>query len=419
MADAGTPTPAGGNRSTSEEALLLDHLRRVRGQPAGYFAIHVRLSELRAVNKQPHFMNIAARSFDVLLANYEANLFPLSNFDLVAVCRETPVEEVDQIIIKVRGLFSEDPLTSSEHGSPEDRFAVWYDLSRPNDLKAFTSLVNDLSAGAEARRMQEASSQAEKAAPKSRGLPISPKSLAEISQKLKVTQLADLIRNQAALRVVPGGKGEVVFREHFVAIADLKSRIAPDVNLFANPWLFQYFTEALDKRVLAVMARRDFGKMAEPISLNLNIGTVLAKDFTQFAEIVGANAAKVVVEMQLIDIFSDIGAFGRARAWLKGKGFQVLVDGLNPIAIQFFDPSPLKADYFKVAWGPEFIGKEKESHMQEMREVISHTGKDSVILARVDSEEALRWGLVLGISRFQGYFIDKLVSAIAAQYQKK
>ena len=34
-------------------------------------------------------------------------------------------------------------------------------------------------------------------------------------------------------------------------------------------------------------------------------------------------------------------------------------------------------------------------------------------------EEALRWGLALGISRFQGYFIDKLVSAIAAQYQKK
>jgi EAL domain-containing protein (putative c-di-GMP-specific phosphodiesterase class I) len=419
MADAAAQAPAGGDRATSEETLLLDHLRRVRGQPAGYFAVHVRLSELRALNKQPHFINIAARSFDIVIANHEANLFPLSNSDLVLVCRETPAEEVDAIVVKVRGLFSEDPLTSSEHGGGEDRFSVWYDLSRPDDLRSFTSLVNDLAAAAEARRMQEASTRAQRASAPPRGSPISPKSLGAISQKLKVTQVADLIRNQAALRVVPGGRGEVVFREHFVAIADLKGRVAPDVNLFANPWLFQYFTEALDRRVLAVMARWKFDELADAISLNLNIGTVLSKEFAPFAAAVGGRADRVVVEMQLIDIFSDIGTFWRARDWLKEKGFRVLVDGLNPIAIQFFDPSPLRADFFKVAWGPEFIGKEKESHREEMREVIGHTGKDTVILARVDSEDALRWGLSLGITRFQGYFIDKLVAAIAAQYQKR
>ena len=46
------------------------------------------------------------------------------------------------------------------------------------------------------------------------------------------------------------------------------------------------------------------------------------------------------------------------------------------------------------------------------RETVEHAGKDSIILYRVDSEKAVKWGLALGISRFQGYFIDKLVQAM-------
>ena len=91
------PSGAGG---TSEESLLLGHLRQVRANPQGCYAVHIHLSELRAPNKQPHFLNIAARSFEILIANHLANLFPLSNGDVVLVCRDTPVEEVDTVIKK-------------------------------------------------------------------------------------------------------------------------------------------------------------------------------------------------------------------------------------------------------------------------------------------------------------------------------
>ncbi len=158
------------------------------------------------------------------------------------------------------------------------------------------------------------------------------------------------------------------------------------------------------------MARKDYEHVSEPVSLNLNIATVLSRDFQQFNRHVGDSAAKVFVEMQIIDIFSDMNSFTYARDTLQQQGYRVVVDGLNPIALQFFNPSLLKTDFIKISWGPEFLNDGEDSRLAELREVIVEAGKDSVILSRVDSEKAVKWGLSIGISRFQGYFIDKLTS---------
>ena len=93
----------------------------------------------------------------------------------------------------------------------------------------------------------------------------------------------------------------------------------------------------------------------------------------------------------------------------------MLVDGLNPMALQFFDPSPLKADFVKVFWNNEFLGGIADDRLAEMKDVIDNVGRDRVILARADSEAAIKWALGLGIHRFQGHFIDKVVEAMIAK----
>jgi len=131
------------------------------------------------------------------------------------------------------------------------------------------------------------------------------------------------------------------------------------------------------------------------------------------------HASKFIIEMQVIDIFSDMNAYRLARDMLRERGYRILIDGLNPLAINFFDPAYMQADYLKIAWGPEFVGDEQDEKVAEMRRIVSHAGKDGVVLARVDSQDAIRWGAQLGISRYQGYFIDKLVQAMKAQSQPK
>lgn len=415
MADTGIAMRASGAGDTSEETLLVERLRKVSDNPTGYFAVHLHLSRLRPSNRQPHFLDIAKRSFDALVMSADAALFSLSNCDMVLICRNVPVDDLDVPISKVRGLFREDPVTAvDESGFEEDRFTTWYDLASKEDRAKFVAVANQLLADAVARKKKAAAAaSAESAAAK--GTPLTPANLADINRKIQAVRIVDLVREQAAVLVRAGGKGQILFRENFVAMAELKERVAPGVNLFASTWLFQFLTETLDKRVLAVVAQRNLAAMRDALSLNLNVGTVLSRDFQSFHQAAGSYATKIVIEMQVVDIFADMNMFAFARDSLQQRGYRVLVDGLNPLSLQFFDPSNLKADFVKIAWGPEFAGETPDSRVQELREVVAHTGKDGVIISRVDSEHAIKWGLTLGITRFQGRFIDRLVQAAAWQ----
>ncbi|MEE9316779.1 MAG: hypothetical protein V3U48_00655 [Rhodospirillales bacterium] len=417
MADLGYATGGYREPETGEESLLLNRLKRVEANPTGVYAVHLHLSKLRTSNQQPHFIKIAARTFDGLTENFEATVFPLHNADLVVICRNVPVDDADAAVDKVRSLFSEDPLLTTQDGAFEDNFSTWYDLSQPEDFSAFVSIANDLAVEAQRTRQHQAETQ--ETEDKDMGEPLGAMNLAAINQKLQGTRVADLIREQTCLLMGPGGPGGIVFRENFVSMAELKKRIAPDVNLFASPWLFQYLTETLDKRMLAVLSNRDIEGMASPVSLNLNVGTILSRDFQKFHQAVGKYASKIIIEMQVIDIFADMSTFGYARDTLQERGYRVLVDGLSPLSLQFFDPGDLQSDFVKINWGTEYEGDTDAARIAQMRDVVSSTGKDSVILARVDTEEAVKWGLALGVSRFQGYFIDDLMTKLAeVQIQK-
>jgi len=395
----------------TQEAVLLEKLSRIEENPSGYFAVHLHLSQLRPSNRQRHFINIAVRVFDNLVNNADAILYLMMNQDLVLICREILVEDIDPYINKVRAMFSEDPLTSSDD-EYEDRLSTWYDLASKEDFAAFLSAATELSVKAQVM-IEELQRNREKDENKDSGDPLTARNLAAINQKLQSTRIADLIRQQTCIRIAPGKAGAFVFREHFIAMTELRERVSPGVNLFTSAWLFQYLTETLDKRVLSVIGRKNFHDMRDAISLNLNIGTVLSRDFTNFMRIVDDNAHKIVVELQIIDIFADMNSYGYARDMLQDRGFKVLVDGVNPLALQFFDPANLRPDFIKVAWGKEFEEESKDNARLKMfRETVEHAGKDSMILYRVDSERAVKWGLALGISRFQGYFIDKLVQAM-------
>ncbi len=399
------------DKTLTEEAILLEKLGRIEENSSGYFAVHLHLSQLRQSNRQTHFIRMAMRTFDNLVGGADTVVYSMMNSDIILVCREVLVEDIDPYIEKVRALFSEDPLTDVDDDSFEDHFSTWYDLATPEDFAGFFSVVTELAVEADKILAERTKMKADQAA-QNVGDPLSAKNLAALNQKLQGTRIADLIRQQACVRIAPAKAGAVIFREHFIAVSELKDRISPNVNLFSSVWLFQFLTETLDKRLLAVMGRKSFPQLKEPISLNLNVGTVLSRDFAQFNRVVGDFAEKVIIEMQVIDIFSDMGSFGYARDMLQDRGYRVVVDGLTPLALQFFDPSHLKTDFLKVTWTKELEDVNDKHRLESLRETVQLCGKDSIILARVDSEKAVKIGMALGVSRFQGYFIDKLVQAM-------
>ncbi len=404
-----TVIPGQGSQE-GEEDLLLKHMHQVAESRGGRYAVHLHLSKLKASNRTPHFLRIAARSFENLESSHDAALFRMTNQDLVLSCRDVPIDEIDEVLFKVRTLFSDDPMTAAQEGSLDDRFTTWYDLAQEEDLANFKKAIANLQVQAE--HIKDERERAKKAVEAARGMagkPLTPKNLVGINQILQSTRISDLVRQQAAVRILPPDHGEILFREYFVSMADLQKRVAPNVNLFSSNWLFQYLTETVDKRMLVIVGRLDFSRAKGPISLNLNISTVLSQEFQNFHHVVGEYTDKVVVEIQLNDIFADVANFHYAREILQSCGYRVLIDGLTPLSLQFFDPGVLMADYVKITWGPEYAGDVPPKRLAEMHETITSAGKDAVVLTRVDSETAIKWGLKLGIQRFQGYFVDKLV----------
>ena len=50
------------------------------------------------------------------------------------------------------------------------------------------------------------------------------------------------------------------------------------------------------------------------------------------------------------------------------------------------------------------------SRTQELKDHIDRCGRARIILSRCDSDEAIRFGQALGITMYQGRYVDKLLT---------
>lgn len=222
-------------------------MRFIEDDGAGYYAVQVFLSGLRASNRKPHFINIAAKTFYNLLNKFDVTLFKMDNTDLVLLCKDVPVEEIDPAMHKARQLFGEDPLTDSDDVSIDDRFSTWYDLVQQGDYSAFIEIITRLTEEAIERQRMHKELLSPNALPGER---MQPKDLAGITLRLQTVEINYLISEKAAAVIRPGAKWAILFCEQYVTMKALQKRVAPDENFFGLSWLFQNLTEAIDRRLL-------------------------------------------------------------------------------------------------------------------------------------------------------------------------
>jgi len=391
--------PLGRQEVVTQESLLLAAAERISKIREGRVALHLHLSELRPQNREDGHIRIAVRMLEQSIDTYRGQLFVLSNADVVLLCKDARVADLDAIVFKLRGLFSKDPLTYDESGNGVDRFCSWYEMEY--DYDAFFTLCEKLVEDVRARRHKP---------PPPPMHPLDSKSLAVLQQRLENLDLRPVIRRQAAVGFVPNRNyAELVFQEFFVSMADLQRAVAPDVNLLSNHWMFQHFSQLLDQKILgAVMDLGHLDNWPHTYSLNLNLATLSSGLFRQFEEILSGRGY-IIVEVQALDIFADINGFFAARDRLRARGHRLLLDGINAMTMQFMDLVQFGADLIKVSWGPELASPDYQAGL---RAALEPVGLERVVLGRCDSEAAIRWGLDQGITQFQGHYIDAMMGAV-------
>lgn len=391
--------PLGRQEVVTQESLLLEAAERIGKIRHGRIALRFHLSELRQQNREDGYLRIALRMLEQSLDNYRGQLFLLANSDIVLLCKDARVSDLDSVIQKLRGLFSKDPLTYVDDGDGVDRFATWYELDY--DYDSFLATCQRLASEAKQTRKIQAERQ--------QILPLDAKALSVLQNRLKDIDMTPVIRRQSALGIAEKSYAEVVFQEFFVSMADLQRAVAPDINLLANRWLFQHFSQMLDQKVLQTLNNlRNLSAYPHTYSLNLNLATVHTPAFKTLAKSL-AGRANIVVEVQIVDIFVDIQAYFAARDFLRSQGHRVLIDSVNALTLQFMDLTQFGADLLKLSWSPEFTDPESR---RTLSAALDPVGYDRVVLARCDSEASVKWGLAQGIRQFQGRYMDAMLGAV-------
>ncbi|MDA0656048.1 MAG: hypothetical protein O2912_06555 [Proteobacteria bacterium] len=399
------------NQGASQEYLLLDYAQRLERHRQDRRAVHIHLSQLKPENRREHHIRIAANTFEDLVKQFEGQIFMLSTADIVFVCRGASVADIDDAVMKLRYLFSEDPLTAT--GAEQDQFASWYDVEA--HYPRFLALAERLyeTEQERAKRQNSQSEQSESAKADARK-PLGPAQLGKLESFLRQADLSNVMRRQSVCVLVPNSPPKPIFKELFVAIGELAETVLPEVDLIANRWLFQHLTQTFDRRVLKMLGRGDDTDLHASFSINLNVQTLLSPEFLDFdASLRMGSRGTIVVELQLVDIFADVSGYLFARDFIREKGYRICLDGVTNNSIPFVDRRKLGVDLVKVFWGPEMLapGTENNEPNETLKEAIGQIGKSRVILARCDSPTSIRVGQSLGLTMFQGRHVDTILSA--------
>lgn len=395
----------------SHEHRLLEDLRAIAASPASRALIRLHISRLQPEHRDIRGLREAESAFEDLARMRVARLYRLRNSDLMVMFEGSEGMAIEKCVTKLLRLWGADPLLVKFKSDPrKNRLTSWFDLATEyGQLMQFAERqvgvedrpaksLEDLVAEHETRRSS-----------RERGQPMTPSGLQRAEDAFARVDLSSFTRRQPVCAFVDSGKTEVVFTEVFVSIGDLRETLMPGTDFAANPWLFQRLTQTLDRRVMAQIGRRDDRSLTrEGFSVNLNVATLLSEEFLEFDEDFTQGAQDAVLELRLEDIFSDLPAFIFARDFVQERGYRVCLDGVSLATMPYADMNRLNVGYSKLMWSNDMAAIAGTPKGHALRDMIRERRRGKVILARCDSEAAVRIGQQLGITLFQGRYVDGL-----------
>lgn len=400
-------------RTLSAEEVLLDYARRLDRHRAGWQAVEIKVSLLRPHHQRPQHLRIIAKTLEPLVKKYDAGIYPIHNNNVLVLAKGATIADIDACILKIRYLFSEDPLFAV-HGAEqsEEDFCSWYDLATAYpDFLARVEQMNDgrkqvLSAAETAQRHLDAQT------PANSGAALDLNNLEALERAIVRADLANVLRRQEICAVVPGNRPAVVFHEIFFSMRYLADTVLPGYDVTSDKWLFQHLSRVLDQRMLALLAQREYRDMLNHASLNLTLATVLGRDFLEFDRLTNQkDRGAISIELPAIEVFSEPGDYLFARDFLKERGYKLMIDAVPHLMLPLIDRKLLGFDLVKIIWTPAFIDHVRGRHAADLRDAIERIGRERIILCRVDHQQAIDIGQDLGLSLYQGRLIDSMLQA--------
>lgn len=368
------------------------------------FGLFVRLSALQAGLRREHHLRLAAAVFDPILRRFEAQLFGLSNGDLMLITKDVPVLELDNLTAKLRGMFADDPMVYST-GQDGIGFATMFDIRRsPSD---FLGLCETILADALARHQTIPSPAKKTSGRTDDSSRLTAQSLASICEGLENIEIGPFIRKQPVFAISRNGAVQRMFTDLMVSLPDLQRALAPAIDLQSERWLYRSLARTIDQRMLAHL------RAADPSTLPANFGVsldILGLDSENFRTLEAINQGfagkRVIINVPHLVAFADLGSYLAATARLKAIGFGLCLDGLCHHTLPLINRARLAVEFLRVQWNP-MLEQSGTPAAEPLMRGIERADPLRVILKGCDTPAAFSTGRALGLALFQGKFLDQ------------
>ena len=407
----GTPDKTPENITVKKDTLIWDYLTKLDKDIDRFSALYIYIHKLQNPKVRQMQRQSVIDTFENVIKKSGGEIFSLPNDDAVVIFNRTAKEEILACLVKLRFLFHDDPLLRNAVDLEQIEFVKFFELS--GGASEFRKVIGSSmeqqgnittqSGGTYASRPNQSGSV------RKFRRDLTPTMLSKVQKALVQTDFSSLIRRQSVCAVIGKSPPQMLFDEVFVSIADLRDMLLPDVDLTANPWLFLHLTETLDKRVLVSVSQHDDGSFTSNFSMNLNVSTILSDEFLEFDENMNSSMrSSIVLELQLVDIFSDIKAFILAKTFAQYRGYKICIDGITVDKLKYIDREHLSSDLIKIIWHPSFMDVITED--KHFTDYVNKAERAKMILCRVDDPQAVEVGNSLGINLYQGRYIQRLLS---------
>lgn len=403
------------------EAHLVELLGVIQEQTQGWIAVHFAFSQLLEHYRSEYQIKIATNLMNDLLGDRDGAIYLCDDATIYVIVKNVPKPTLDKLIFQLRYLFMDDPLSYTIEGDENPEFAQTYNVEdrwqEINDSIKRRMVQRVRKAQGAQRIVPKTMSPAMAAAgigqtppqPKRESKYFDSASLVGIERDLKNIDVSKVVRRQPVCAAIPDMAMRTVFDEMYINISHLKQILSVDVDLLSNRWLFKYLTQILDDKMLGMIQQNSQNLLATPVSLNLNVPTLLSNRFTEFdATIKPGSKVSIVIELQIADVFADMSAFLTAKDVVQKLGYRVCLDGVTDLSFPQIDRKRLGFDLIKLQWNAET--EYKEARDKKLVDAIKECGNNRVIMTRCDNEAAVRYGQKLGISLFQGRYLDSVIN---------
>jgi EAL domain-containing protein (putative c-di-GMP-specific phosphodiesterase class I) len=392
----------------SAENELLAFWRRQIKDPGRHVAIVVELSALYALHQSQRQFRIQHSMVRELAQRNAAKYFPMSNGDAVLTLRRDRDNAGETMAAELLDWILADALISGDMISR--RVALFKLPEQTGELRELIArYLRDAEAPSETGML---AGQGLVPEPTESGLKgrLAPSMIERLEYRIMRSDIRSFVDNQSVFAKPKSRAGAWVpsIQERRINLTSLRDALFPQVEIASTNPLFGQLCRILDERMLHhLMSGRP--RFDRQISVNICIDTIFDRVFDTFLlHVEDESRRNLFIEVQCAEIFQDITRAVAALTRLRQHGLGIIIDGMSIEFLPYVRIDKLDHDYLKIMLPRETVKLlTSDSRIRAVRKL----PPGRIILSRCDHAAAIRIGETLGITMYQGWFLDEYTGA--------